>query len=115
LEGHESLALNLTSKPPGLALTLRVSRATKMTSNYSALLFFKRKFWDSNYFGKAYEQFIKTCEIFRQYMVPHVSIPATEKCLECPKISPQNTITSWWAVHNLFYRVALKLMLNSVE
>jgi len=30
LEGQESPALNLTSKPPGLALNLRVSRATKM-------------------------------------------------------------------------------------
>jgi len=30
LEGHESPALNLTSKPPGLALTLRVGRATEI-------------------------------------------------------------------------------------
>ena len=32
LEGHESPALNLASKSPGLALTPRVSRATKMTT-----------------------------------------------------------------------------------
>jgi len=31
LEGHKSRALNPTSKLPGLALTPRVSRATKMS------------------------------------------------------------------------------------